>query len=236
MKTVKNAHYPLSQGKQKMKNRHFFLNLTNISPPILALGGMFLLVIGFKFFIEQIIYPQAYDAVAYLHYAKIMNAGGIEAMTDPLRTFAYPWILSLIIKASQAINLPEKFLIFLVQISFYYLATLFVSSVASEYSKKLPIIIYLALCVNIFVIPYTGITLTDSLYTSLSIVLFGMWMKINFFHETKQIYPEKFIFLCVLLLSLAMTIRPAAIWLAVPTCYCFIECFGNERLLFAMLY
>lgn len=174
------------------------------------------------FFVEQNLRPPCCDAAQYLKLAEKYNAQGIVATKEALRTFAYPWILSLVIKTSQAINLSVSLLVFLVQISVYYFAIVVVSNVTSEYSRKFSAAIYIALCVNIFAIPYTGITLTDSLYTSLSILLFGGVMKIESLQKSEQSISAKWVFWGALLLSLVITIRPASIWLAAPALYCLV--------------
>ena len=206
-----------------MKNKTSLLRLPEIPRPILVLGAVFLLTVGFMFFVEQILRPPCCDANHYLELAKKYNTDGIVATKEPSRTFAYPWILSLIIKASHLINFPESFLVFLAQISAYYLALVVVSNVANEYSRKLSAAIYVTLCANIFVIPYTGITLTDSLYTSIAILLFGGMMKVDSLPKSEQLFSAKWVFFGILLLSLAITIRPAAIWLIAPVFYCLIR-------------
>ena len=203
-----------------MPTKNSLIRVPDIPFAAFALGAVLLFVIGFMFFIEQILFPPCCDADQYLKLARISNAKGIIAVQVPSLTFAYPWILSLIIEFSNIINLPEKFLIFLAQISAYYLALVIVSNIIKDYSRKLATAIYLALCVNIFAIPYTGITLTDSLYTSLAIVLFGGMMKIEHLQKSEKVLPSKWIFWGTFLLSLSITIRPAAIWLFAPAFFC----------------
>ena len=120
-----------------MKNKMSLLRLPEIPRPILVLGAVFLLTLGFMFFVDQILRPPCCDANHYLELAKKYNTDGIVATKESSRTFAYPWILSLIIKASHLFNFPESFLVFLAQISVYYLALIVVSNVANQYSRNL---------------------------------------------------------------------------------------------------
>jgi hypothetical protein len=208
--------------KNKISTETSLVRLPEILRSVLVLGAIFLLVIGFTFLLEQNLHPPCCDAKNYLELAKKYNVEGI-AVKEPLRTFAYPLILSLVIKTSQTTNLPESLLVFLLQISVYYLAIVVVSNVASEYSRKLSTAMYIALCLNFFVIPYASITLTDSLYTSLSMLIFGGIMKIESLQRSEQSISAKWVFLGILLLSLAIVIRPAAVWLAAPTLYCLVR-------------
>lgn len=208
--------------KNKISTETSLVRLPEISHSVLVLGAIFLLAMGFMFFMEQSLQPPCCDAKNYLELAKKYNVEGIT-VKEPLRTFAYPLILSLVIKTSQAINLSESLLVFLLQISVYYLAVVVVSNVASEYSRKLSMAIYTALCANIFVIPYAGITLTDSLYTSLSMLILGGIMKTESLQRSEQSISTKRVFLGTLLLSLAIVIRPAAVWLAAPALYCLVR-------------
>jgi len=183
-------------------------------------GIMLLLIIGIIFLLEDFAYVPCCDAGAYYDLAVKYNTAGILATKESLRTFAYPWILSWVIRASHHVFPLARILIFLLQITVYYFSIVVVSNLAGTYSRRLSAAIYLALCANVFVIAYTAIILTDSLYVSIAILLFAGMMKLDAQHAAGQPCSTKSVFWGALLLCLAVTIRPAAIWLTVPCVFC----------------
>ncbi|MCX7338845.1 MAG: hypothetical protein NTX76_06180 [Alphaproteobacteria bacterium] len=194
--------------------------------PTFIVGFSFLLIIGFYFFIEQILRPVGGDAPSYMEIARAYNSKSIvAAQTDSHRTFAYPWILSLLIKLSGIANFPDILLIFVFQTTAYLFATLLIVSSVSNHSSKLASILFVALCFNIYVIPYHGITLTDSLYTSISIMIFGILIRLECLSAPGNNDLVKWIFYLIFLLSWGIVIRPAAIWLSVPVFYCIVRLF-----------
>ncbi len=204
-----------------MTNKRSSLKLVpEISRNIVVVGGFILFALGFYFFLGQIIEPPCCDANQYIEIANKYNLDGMLSIKEGLRTFGYPWLLSIIFKISHISNLPASLLVFLAQLTIYFLAIFFVANVASHYSMKMSAIIYLALCINIFVIPYAGVTLTDSLYVSISIMIFAVAMEMDFLHHLSGPITTNKVFLISFLLCLAITIRPASIWLVLPVFYC----------------
>lgn len=205
--------------KKDISIKSFWFKLPKLSQRVLIIGGIFLFTIGFYFLINQIQHPLCCEASMHLKNALTINSDGIDAVEEPLRTFVYPWLLSVLVFANQGINLPIILLVFVMQISVYYLAVFGICHLAKEYSIKLSETIYLALCANFFVIPYFGVTLPDSLHTSISILLIT-WIMLT---ETQKKLEIKWIFIATLLLSLTITIHPSAIWLIVPVSYCWVR-------------
>jgi len=213
-----------------MTNKTSLLKLPNISRSAFNIGVVLLFSLGFVFFIQQILESPRFDALKYLELAQQVNSNGIASIKEPIRTFAYIWILSLVSKISYFLNLPINLLIFLTQLFTYYLAIIVVSNVVNSHSRILSSTIYVLLCANIFVIPYSGITLTDSFYTSICLFLFGGMMWIEFLQKSEQFISTKWIFWGVLLLSLAITIRPAAVWLLLPISFCLVRLLWNKSI------
>jgi hypothetical protein len=71
-------------------------------------------------------------------------------------------------------------------------------------------IVIIGLGLNIFVSPYLSVGLTDSVYTALTL-MFAVW--ITLYASTTG---RRSVFTGLLLASLALVIRPAAIWLFIP--------------------
>ena len=199
-----------------------FLKLPDIPYVILLCGLGLMLVIGVYFSIQQrndIIC----DAVTYYKLGKIIESKGLMALSSPERTYAYPLILSFIFRGSEITHLSALFLLFLLQVTFYYLAVLYTTSILANYSAQLAAMTYFALCLNVFAITYTGVMLTDSLYTSLSIIILAGVMKLELLQRLERHISIKEVCSGILLLSLAIVIRPAAIWLIVPVTYCLLQ-------------
>jgi hypothetical protein len=219
MRTPSSGPMRLLRGEIQMIRRHPYSNLLNIPLSVFGLGFLILYFAGFAFFIDQILHPPCCDANQYLDLAERINTQGLAEVKESLRTFGYPWVLSLIVKAAKLLNLPSGFLIFLVQISAYFIVVVFITNHLGKESKKLAGSVYIALCANIFLLPYLGISLTDSLYTSIALALLVILMKKNIFDErSAKIQFGKVLFV-TFLLSMVITIRPAGIWLAVPIGY-----------------
>lgn len=190
-----------------------------ISRSILLLGASGLMVLAVAFFMQQINDNSTCDAGGYAAIAMAIKQKGVLAVRESERTFIYPSLLALLMRVSEVTRIPAIFLTFLIQLTIYYLAILFISNVLFVTSKKLAEAVYLGLCFNIFVIPYTGITLTDSFYTTIAILIFGSMIKMEELQQNKKIVSAKWVYLIVLLMSIGITTRPAAIWLAIPICY-----------------
>lgn len=184
----------------------------------LLFGAGTLLAIAIGFLIHHILWPPCCDADYYVDLAGRYNAEGLASVKEPLRTFAYPLGLSLALALSRILGTTVLLPVFIVQLAAYYLATLAVANVVAEKSGRLSVAIYLALCANIFVIPYASVTITDSLYTSLALMLLTWGMKTELLSTaTEPVVTRRWILVGVFLLSLAIEVRPAAIWLVVPT-------------------
>jgi hypothetical protein len=189
-----------------------------ISLPQLLLGFSLLTGLGVTFFVEQTRFPPCCDADYYLELAQHYLTAGVFTK-EPLRTFVYPLGLSVLLRIGNAISVPVIVLVFSAQMFIHYLAIFALVRVIAAYSSRLAVVLYMIFCTNIFVIPYAGVTLTDSLYTSLALLIFAWMLKMDVsIFAAKPIRPA-WIFSGVFLLSLSVVTRPAAIWLAVPVLY-----------------
>lgn len=175
---------------------------------------MLMAAISYYFFLLQQEYPPCCDAVSYAAIAAKTNSVGFLESQIPLRTFAYPLFLSGIAHVSSLSNIDYLLLVFLLQFSLYAIAlvnalSFFAAKVKSTATKN---IMLLFLCCNIYVAPYIAATLTDSLYTSLCIIVITNICRL--FSSTDIKY--NLICITALLTALAIVIRPTAIWLVAP--------------------
>jgi hypothetical protein len=205
--------------KPQISIKTLWFKLPNISQKIILTGAIFLFVFGFYCLIMQN-QRSCCDASIHLENAYKINTDGITSIKEPMRTFAYPWLLSLLVFANQGLNLPLILLVFLLQISIYYIAVLATSHIVHRfYGGKLHGIVYCVLCSNFFVIPYLGITLPDGLIAAISILLITWIIET----ESQEKLNIKWIIVASFLLNLAVMLDPAAVWLIGPVFYCWLK-------------
>ena len=211
-------------------NENSTIQTPKIPMPTLIIGALILYALSLFFFVEQIFHqPPCCDAINYLDIAHAYNEQGFFHFKEALRTFGYPWILSLIAKLSNFSHLPENFLIWFFQSTLYFFVSYAIAKNIAKSNIKLAKYAYLALCVNIFISPYLGITLTDALYTILALFLLANLMLSN--DSSASISGTKLfwrLFFIIFLTSFSIIIRPAAIWLLLPIGY-YMASFFIER-------
>lgn len=217
-----------------MKNSSVYYPLSFRVPqlphPAMMIGLLLVWIIGFIFYIEQICRPATYDAVQYWEIARDYNIQGIMDARQEVRTFVYPWILSLVLKVSNIFNLPKSFLLYITQNLIYFLSILGVTNVIFKYSKHCATLLYIMLCANFFVLPYIGISLSDALYTCLCLMLFAWMINLEHIQKSIQKISITWVFVGIGIMSVAIAMRPAAIWLALPTFYCLIKAIFNKKI------
>jgi hypothetical protein len=216
---------PVTKPDHSLKRNHgtFMMKFLKSTSPLIPLGFILFWSLAIFFFFFQLFFPQCCDANSYLAIARRYNSEGIVEVQNSLRTFAYPWILSLLIKVSNALNIPQVYFIFLAQSAAYYFSVRYIANSFLTYSTKLSASLYLALCANIFLIPYLGITLTDGVYTIVSILILVILLNIDNLRISSASIPTKSVLIVTSLVGLALVIRPAAIWLLAPYGYCMIR-------------
>lgn len=175
--------------------------------------------ISYCFFLLQQAYPPCCDALSYAAIAAKTNSVGFLESQIPLRTFAYPLFLSGVAKVSSITNVNYLFLVFLFQFALYAIAVINALSFFGERitSTAAKITILLFLCCNIYVAPYIAITLTDSIYISLCMIVITNICRLFASADTRY----SLISITAFLVALAIVIRPTAIWLVAPLIFYF---------------
>jgi hypothetical protein len=93
---------------------------TSCLAPSLAAALLFWQVLFY--FWQQIKFPPLFDEAHYMGLAESFNKIGIVGTPEALRTWLYPWILSIIAKVSNLINLPFSCLLMAAQFCVHWLA------------------------------------------------------------------------------------------------------------------
>jgi hypothetical protein len=169
----------------------------------------------------------AYDAGQYLWLAMEYGQaflGRSDFPLLPLRTSAYPLFLLFVINLGGAFSLAPAESVFVIQLLVWWLA---ISSVHFGFGRFLSVtgsssdnpskqvrakfgrdIMVIVLGLNIFISPYLSVGLTDSVYTSIAL-MFVVWVTLY----ASKVEVGAGLFTGLFLASLALVIRPAAVWL-----------------------
>jgi hypothetical protein len=192
-------------------------------------------------FYYQIKQPPCCDADGYTRIAKAYVESGIslnEKELDNLRLYGYPLFLSWIIKLAGILGLQFKFLLFISQLTLYFLGVYLLSQViVKNYSRQIGIIVFYSLLANLVIYPYLAIALTDGFTAILLVYIVYAILKI-FTYTSPGTDANKTVGWRILLgylIGFAVMVRPGSIYLLFPLCVVvciFIYC--QKKNLFAL--
>lgn len=177
---------------------------------VLVFGIIILYALSLYFYDYQRSYVSFYDAASYRVLAERILENGLGSFADKMRTFGYPWLLSLMIGGAGVLGLLSGLLVCLIQTSLYCAVVLVVVTRVALGARS-RMVLYLALCGNILLSPYLGITLTDGVFTVIALLVLTLITT-----TAPKTAPFPTVAAILLLTGLAVVIRPAALWLAVP--------------------
>ncbi len=193
-------------------------HIADMNKSVFYIGLLGLILIGLFFYFYSLTHPVCCDASEYLALAKDINVNGIESFNDQVRTWGYPWFLSIVVEISSFINVPLHFFIFFIQLGIYYLAILYCYNSLVTVDKNVAIAGYIFLCFNIFAIPYSVLTLTDSVYLSLILVFYAQIFCLLHRLEKTDTDVSKFLAWMSFVVCVNIAIRPASVWMLAPLC------------------
>lgn len=211
-----------------MKNKCYKYFKDSISFWIIISGIILLYFGSFYFYIDQMLTPRCCDSGHYFQLAKDIKTNGILNFKDSLRSFGYPWFLQFIIQISEFAKIPFVLLLCVFQSTLYLFFAIFAFNRFKQ-NVKIASVIYLLLCSNIFLLPYFSFTLTDSLYTT--VTLFVLMLVSTSTQGIPVLRVEVKLFLLTLLVSWAIVLRPVAVWLFMPMLIYFLNCISHKNLL-----
>jgi hypothetical protein len=177
-----------------------------------AIPPLALVSISTFFLISQFSQNQLFhfDANGYQAIADQIRTGGgaFSIAGNDLRAYFYPALLSMVQLSGANLGLPFFVSTFILQTAVYgWIAFYLYRGVKERFGEGKAFTATLIMCLNPFVAPYLSVSLTDSLYTSMALALvFWAWFQFTK-PNSRQIWPGFLFF------SLALAIRPAAIWL-----------------------
>ncbi len=189
---------------------------------LVFIGGLLPLLLGsYYFFRDLMVHRPGWDAAVYVMIAEKYNQYGMQNVHEPLRTYGYPWLLSVVLSLADLLHLPMSWLIFLGQIVIYLAAVALLCRSLKSLSRGLSCVVYLVLCCNFFVFPYFPVTLTESVFISIFLAVIGTIIRVESDIAQSQSIPQRWLFLLSFLPSLGLVVRPAAIMLLIPVLWCY---------------
>lgn len=185
--------------------------------------GASLLAVGFSLlcFQYQLVYKPCCDAVDYLRLGEIYaKSGAMDIGSGALRLYGYPLFLAVVVKASQIFLLPASYLVFLAQVTLYFLAVYLLSrTVASYFSHTYADIVFYALLSNVVVYPYLAISLSDGF--SVILLIFIAYAVLHVFFGKScpstiaKVKSAYWLFLLGFLVGFSVMVRPANVYLLI---------------------
>jgi len=120
--------------------------------------------------------PVLHDAAGYLRSANDILRHGVFSQYElsDIRTYAWPWILSLLLRLSQTTGISLRFLAFEFELAMHIGACLALRRMFLEAtSPRLTRLVFLSILTNPLVLIYPGYLLTESISFSVTIVFLG---------------------------------------------------------------
>ncbi len=202
--------------------------MTNNEPAIGAVGpearaepklpvmiGSLILAVALStfFYVHAVTYPPCCDALQYVEMARYYEANGLSpyAPHADVRTFGYPWFLSMVSRAAGAVGMPLRAAVFVAQLAMYFGFALFLRRRLSMlFGPGAGAAVFYGLTFNVLLFPYLALSLTDGF--SVILLLGAGCLLIGVSTDDR---PRMLAFRSVLLgllVGFAVVVRPANLW------------------------
>jgi hypothetical protein len=135
-------------------------------------------LIAHAFLWHEWLYPSSYDALLYVQLGhEIADKGLFQHFTAAdLRTYGYPYLLSLLVRGAARSAWPLLPVVFELQLLFYLAACFFFRSALIRVLPRVALFAFCGMLVNFYVLIYTPETLTESVSLTLLVVAGGCWL------------------------------------------------------------
>jgi hypothetical protein len=154
-------------------------------------------------------------------YFSLAQTGGATLQADPSRTWGYPWFLGITLGFADFLGASPIVLTWLAQTAIYIASSAFLAR--SFKSQQYCDISFAVLMINVLVAPYHSVLLTDSLSTSLALLVIGACLRLSSSNTLATT-----LVLC-LGFSFAVAVRPSSVWLAPLVVFYFLFVFFKDR-------
>jgi hypothetical protein len=142
------------------------------------LAVLFAVLVAHGYYVHERFYPSSYDALLYVQLGReIAERGLFHHFTGAdLRTYGYPFMLSLLVRGTTAVGWPFQFVLFELQFAAYVAACLFFRSALSPIALAAARFAFCGMLANYYVLIYTPESLTESVSLTLLVVAGGCWL------------------------------------------------------------
>jgi MFS family permease len=136
------------------------------------------IAIGCAGYMHECHFPSAFDSIGYVDSGNDIVSGGLFSnyANSELRTYGYPWILSLFLRARVAWGLPFAASLFVFQLAAYIFAAWFVRWSLLPMGRRVAAFAFCGLLSNYYVLLYTSVSLTESLSLAMLLLVAGCWI------------------------------------------------------------
>jgi len=138
----------------------------------------FAVIVAHAFLVREWFYPSAWDATQYVDIARdIADRGMFRQFTGAhVRTYGYPLVLSVVLRAADATSVSFVVLLFAFQFLAYFAAALFLRRMLVPASPAAARIAFCGLLVNYYVLIYAPQSLSESFSITLLVFAAGAWV------------------------------------------------------------
>ena len=180
--------------------------LTRLEWSCLGLGA----AIAHGFFVHTWLFPSSYDAGAYVQSAHDIVTNGLfsKFSSSELRTYGYPFFLSLVYRLADVIRLPFQLVLFELQLFLYLVSAFLVRNTIVERYPTAARIGFCGVVSNYYCLLYSSDSLTESLSLTLLLAAVGCWLRQ--WQERWRILP---LIAGSLAIGFAVMVRPANLFM-----------------------
>ena len=182
---------------------------------IIAAVALFALAIASVFFLDASAHPVCHDARAYWRIAGVYAEDGILAAHHAanMRTWAYPALLMLVLRLSEALALEAGPVLFVLQFIAHLGSCALLAARVFVACRRPALLLFALLACNPFVLPYAGVSLTDGA----ALACFNVWLAAVVSGARPGRYRWAWIALAGAMAGAACAIRPAYVYLLLLT-------------------
>jgi hypothetical protein len=166
--------------------------------------------IAHGFFVHIWLFPSAHDAGTYAQAARDIVSNGLfsKFAASEVRTYGYPFFLSLVYRIADVIRLPFQFVLFELQLLLYLVSAFLVRNTIVERYPKAARIGFCGVVSNYYCLLYASDSLTESLSFTLLLAAVACWLRQ--WQERWRIVP---LIAGSVVIGFAVMVRPANLFM-----------------------
>lgn len=177
--------------------------------------GSLIIAIGLStlFYKHALTFPSCCDASQYVAMAHHFETYGLSANAphSDVRTFGYPWLISLVSRVAVTMGVPLLAAVFVVQLAMYFGCVAFLYRLISRsFGPAAGAAVFYGLTFNVLLLPYLSLTLTDGMSVILLLCAAALLIGLST-DERPRMVALRAVALG-LVVGFAVVVRPANLW------------------------